>query len=63
MGVERSYDTNDRMMQMLLLALCREQGLQPIQKGRSKSRLHVSAPDSATLDRFEARAKALMAQK
>ena len=72
MGVERSYETNDRMMQMLLLALCRQQGLQSIHKGRKKSKLCVTgfqytgpvslrAPDGVTLDRFEARAKELMA--
>ena len=62
MGVERSSDANDRMMQMLLLALCREQGLQATRKGRKTSKLHVTAPDGATLDRFEARAQELMAK-
>ena len=62
MGVERSYETNDRMMQMLLLALCRQQGLQSSHKGRKKSKLCVTAPDSVTLDRFEARANELMAK-
>ncbi len=62
-GIERSYEMNDRMFQMLLLALCRQQGIQAYRKGRkTSSRIYVLGPDSAALDRLEARMRELSAK-
>jgi hypothetical protein len=55
-GIERAIETNDRMIYMLVVALCRQQGVEVYRKG-SKTSLtaYVRSQDAAALDRLEAR--------
>lgn len=62
-SIERSYDVNDRMLQMLVVAVCREMGIESYRKGsKNPMTLYVSGPDSATLDRLDSRVKDLAAK-
>jgi hypothetical protein len=59
-GVERSYQANDRMLHLLLVALCTQLGLEAYRKSKTSTRVYVVAPDDATLDRLEARLHELL---
>lgn len=54
--VERAYKSGDRLLRALFLALARKMDLEAYSKGRKASAtIYVAAPDSASLDRFDAR--------
>ena len=56
MRIERSYKINDRLIQLLLVAVARNLGLDVYRKGRKNSPvIYVAATDVAALDRYDAR--------
>jgi hypothetical protein len=60
---EASYEINDRMLQMLVLAIAKQQGLRAECKGSgAAARVVVEAPDRATLDQLDVRVRDLCAK-